>query len=120
MIANITIFIQDGILAKALDSHRNPALGLRVARFSEDLETIRKAGFNPIAVSQLYFEDTFVFKTKSEAKRAFNLLEKKKPSKVVGWWYGAVDFMKTVADYEADSEDYKVLIHYLKEEKQVE
>jgi 4-amino-4-deoxy-L-arabinose transferase-like glycosyltransferase len=82
--------------------------------FQSQLKIIENAGFKPIAVSQLYFEDTFVFETSKEANEAFNLLEKNKPSEVIGWWYGKDDFLQTVKEYETDNEGYsKVLIHWI-------
>lgn len=81
--------------------------------FQDDLEVIRQAGFKPIAVTQMYFEDTFVFETEEEANQAFTVLETSQ-NKVCGWWHGREDFLKSVKGYEEDA-GYKVsvLIHWL-------
>jgi hypothetical protein len=81
--------------------------------FEKQLDIIKQHGFNPIAVTQLYFEDTFVFKTRKEANLAYKTLEKPKPSKVVGWWYGIHDFVKEIKEYESEDGASKVLIHWL-------
>lgn len=83
-----------------------------VEDFTAALNLIRAVGFTPIAVTQLYAEDTFVFRTKAEANRAFRMFESTKPSKLVGWWFGAADFIKALAKYEREYET-KVLVHYL-------
>lgn len=43
--------------------------------FQSSIDIIRHHGFNPIAVTQMYFEQVFVFKTDSEAEMAYELLE---------------------------------------------
>jgi len=84
--------------------------------FEQQLLIIRDAGFKPIAVSQIYFEDTFVFKTKEEAENAYRMLErdtnKKWIGKVVGWWHGEEDFKSEVEKYERN-DGSKVLVHWL-------
>ena len=67
--------------------------------FSEEIRKIREAGFNLIAVTQMYFEDTFVFATSEEASAAHAKLEKE-DRQVVGWWYGERDFAEEVQKYE--------------------
>lgn len=84
-----------------------------LSSFEEQLSIIKEHGFNPIAVSQLYLEDTFVFKTNKEAKEAFNMLENIEESKLVGWWYGKKEFEKVVDEYEKEDPEYKVLIYWL-------
>jgi hypothetical protein len=79
--------------------------------FKEQLDIIKNSGFNPIGVTQMYFEDTFIFKTKKEAKLACKTLEKCTPSKVIGWWYSKKNFMKEKELYE--SEEIKMLIYWL-------
>jgi hypothetical protein len=81
--------------------------------FQEQINIILQYGFKPIAVSQIYFEDTFVFETNKEAKKAFETLENCEDYKVVGWWYGKKEFKKFVKEYEKKFEGYKVLIHWL-------
>lgn len=84
--------------------------------FEEQIDIIKTNGFNPIAVTQMFMEDTFVFKTEDEAQKAYRLLERdeneKWIGKVVGWWYGKRRFSATVHDYEKEM-DFKVLIYWL-------
>jgi hypothetical protein len=87
----------------------------KVLDFQDDINIILKAGFKPIAVSQLYLEDTFVFETSAEAKSAYNLLENSSSPKLFGWWYGKKDFLKTVEEYENEYK-IKVLIHWLNDD----
>lgn len=69
--------------------------------FENELKLIRDNGFNPIAVTQLYFEDTFVFETFEEAEKAFKTLEENNRT-VVGFWYDKYDFFDAVRKYEKD------------------
>lgn len=88
--------------------------------FKEVLDILKKYGYNPIAVAQMYFEDTFVFETSKEAKEAFDIFENREtrivPDEdcVVGWWYGKESFLKTVAEYESKEGAYKVRTFWLK------
>lgn len=71
--------------------------------FQDNINKLKSAGFNPIAVSQLYFEDVYVFETKKEALLAYNTFEmnnNKWIGEIVGWWYGEDDFNKTIEEYE--------------------
>ena len=77
-----------------------------VQDFQEQIDIIRNAGFKPIAVSQMYLEDTFVFEKSDEANKAYKLLEDCKNSEVVGWWYGKEDFEKAVKEYETENDGY--------------
>lgn len=86
--------------------------------FQSNIDKLKENGFNPIAVSQMYFEDTFVFETEEEAKKAFQQFEIDENEKwigdISGWWYGKEDFLKTVKEYETENDGYsKVLIHWL-------
>ena len=80
-----------------------------LSSFEESLEIIRSAGFKPIAVTQMMFEDTFVFETDEEATKAYTLLEI--GGEVCGWWYGREEFLEEVRDYEKGG--VKVLIYWL-------
>ena len=82
-----------------------------LSEFQKSINVIKEFGFKPIAVSQMYFEDTFVFETDTEALLAFELL-KEKLGEIVGWWYGKKRFLYEVEQYEMENET-KVLIHYL-------
>ena len=58
---------------------------------------LRLNGFNPIMFTSLMFEDTWVFETDEEAKRAFYTFEQDKNTgeyldKFDGWWYGIEEF----------------------------
>ena len=92
-------------------NHKRP-----VEDFKEQIQIIKDNGFNPIGVSQVYFEDSFIFNTAKEAKLAYNLLEQDK-FLVTGWWYSKKQFEKIVNIYEKDSlednDPIKVLIHWL-------
>lgn len=88
--------------------------------FEEQIKILRESGFNPIGVSQMYFEDTFIFKTAKEAKEAYHVLERTEDDlwigECVGWYYSKRDFMKEVKDYEkkiGDEEPVRVLVHWL-------
>lgn len=89
-----------------------------LSEFQSNIDKLKENGFNPIAVSQMYFEDTFVFETEEEAKKAFQQFEIDENEKwigdISGWWYGKEDFIKTVKEYETENDGYsKVLIHWL-------
>lgn len=66
--------------------------------YQESIDKITEAGFDPILVTRLMFEDTFVFETKDEAQRAYQLLEVEQKI-IQGWWYGFDDFLVTLKDY---------------------
>jgi len=80
--------------------------------FQEDINLIKENGFNPIAVTQMYLEDVFVFETNEEAKHAYETLEKTTTPKVIGWWYGKDDFIKYVEVYQNEY-NKKVKIFWL-------
>jgi hypothetical protein len=89
-----------------------------LSEFQSNIDKLKENGFNPIAVSQMYFEDTFVFETEKEAKKAYQQFETDENEKwigdISGWWYGKEDFIKTVKEYETENDGYsKVLIHWL-------
>jgi len=75
-----------------------------------DLETVQNNGFNPIGVSQIYFEDVYVFETDEEAEKAYSELELKKGFQA--YWYSKECFLNEVSKYEKN-ETCKVLIHWL-------
>lgn len=89
-----------------------------LSEFQDDIDKLKANGYNPIAVSQMYFEDTFVFETEEEATKAYRQFERDEKEKwigeIVGWWYGKEDFEKIVKEYETENDGYsKVLTHYL-------
>jgi cobalamin biosynthesis Co2+ chelatase CbiK len=86
--------------------------------FQSDIDKLKANGYKPIAVSQMYLEDTFVFETKNEATRAYRQFERDEKEEwigeIVGWWYSKEDFEKTVKEYETENDGYsKVLVHWL-------
>jgi len=75
--------------------------------FQSSIDIIRHHGFNPIAVTQMYFEQVFVFKTDSEAEMAYELLEVQL-EEVAGWWYEKEEFIREVEQYEKNVSMVKV------------
>lgn len=94
-------------------NHQNFNTDRELSTFDEPLAIIRKHGFKPIAVAQMYFEDTFVFETEEESVEAFEKLENIEESEVQGWWYGREEFLKYVEEYEREDDGSKVLIYWL-------
>lgn len=100
-------------------SHRQYNHKRPLSDFCGALCEIQMAGFNPIAVTQLYFEDTFVFSTDVEALNAYKEMEENKArpryKRVVGWWLGLKDFKESVRIYETMSSfaPIKVKIYWL-------
>lgn len=84
----------------------------KFSSFDAQLRIIRNRGFNPIAVSQLYCEDTFVFNTDEEAEAAYQLLEVT-DKQIDGWWYGYKSFIAAVHKYECELPTSKVKIFWL-------
>lgn len=81
--------------------------------FKIELDIIISAGYTPIAVSQMYMENVFVFKTEEEANNAYNILEIIE-KKLCGWWYGSEQFLKELNEYEESfNNEIKVLVHWL-------
>lgn len=79
--------------------------------FDNQLKILRNHGYNPIAMTQLYFEDTFVFKTLDEATKAYAELEIDKEL-ITGWFYEEDDFIREIKEYEERNAS-KVLIYWL-------
>lgn len=76
-------------------------------RRSRHIWRLRLHGFNPIMFTELMMEDTFVFETEEEARRAYNTFERRENcddmdndyiGKFDGWWYGIDDFNKQSAE----------------------
>lgn len=81
--------------------------------FSESIKKLRENGHNPIAVTQLYCEETFVFETEEEAKSALLVFNDSEHECYYGWWQGKVEFMRVVEEYEFVYPDTKILIYWL-------
>ena len=60
---------------------------------SPSLIDVRRCGFNPIGITSYYLEETFIFRTKKEADKAYKKIEKEL-NLVSGWWYSKKDFEK--------------------------
>lgn len=95
---------------------KHPNTDRSIETYQEQIDIIRKAGFNPIAVCQMLHEDTFVFETCAEAHDAHNKLENCDDSLVVGWWYGLDEFEQVVFEYELENPDVYVNIFWLNRE----
>lgn len=79
-------------------------------------------GFKPITIGYFFGEDTIVFKTNEEAKKAFEILERGSPIPETGieddsdlppyrglicaWWYGEEEFNNLISEYESYVEIY--------------
>lgn len=67
---------------------------------SESIEKLRNVGFNPIGITKMICEETFIFNTDEEALKAFEYFEKNPVGEVIqGWWYGIVDFQLARQEY---------------------
>lgn len=75
-----------------------------------DFDKVQSKGFKPIGVSQLYFEDVYIFETDEEAKEAFSELEIN--GSLCAYWYSKDEFLTEVSKYEKTNNS-KVLIHWL-------
>lgn len=78
---------------------------------SISLDIMRSNGFNPIAITRMSMEETFVFKSASEADQAYNMLEVGL-SLVSGWWYQEDDFLLEYNSYCEDN-GYSPKIYHL-------
>ena len=91
---------------------------------SESLKIIQEAGFNPIGITTMMCEETFIFNTEEEASKAFEYFETNRRANIDkheylpdGWWYGLVDFelyhRKYVWDFYEGVDDDAPKIHWL-------
>jgi hypothetical protein len=80
--------------------------------FHDNIDKLMKAGYKPVAVTQMYFEDVYVFETKAEARAAYKKFEDNDDPEMIAWWYGREDFLNEVSDYERHDE-IKVKIFWL-------
>ena len=88
-------------------NHTRPLLD-----FEKQLKIIVDHGFKPIGVSQIMFEDTFVFETPEEAVEAANTLEFGAMTVLQGWWYGREHYEEAVKLYENEN-NTKVKTYWL-------
>lgn len=90
-----------------------------LSRFENPLKLLTDAGFKPIAVSVMTCEDVFVFETDEEAVKAYEQFEntpKGEHSIISGWWYGRIEFMESLDEYEKEM-DYRPDVIWLNEVK---
>jgi len=73
---------------------------------SPSLITLKEHGFHPIAITSFYLEETFIFHTKKEAKKAYKKLEKEL-GEIIGWWYSEKDFKKELEQATQKGEYYE-------------
>lgn len=64
----------------------------------DNISLLKSLGYNPIGVSQMLFEDTFVFETEEEAKKAYEHAEVELKM-IQGWFYSKEGYSKAVEDY---------------------
>lgn len=89
------------------EQQRTEAFGEYLEKYVEDLAILFRGGFNPVKVTTMTLEYTFVFKTQEEADAAYerfeeNRIKEEDPQPVIGWWYGEENFAKAKDEYEAD------------------
>mgnify|MGYP000992158016 CR=1 FL=1 len=67
----------------------------------DDIQALKDAGFKPIAISKFICENTFIFETEEEAKKAHDEFEKRKihPRVIQGWWYGREELKESLRNY---------------------
>lgn len=79
--------------------------------FLADIDMLKSYGYNPIAVTQMMLEDTFVFETDEEAESAYQRFEAY-VNRISGWWYGKNEFLEAVKEYQKEN-DVQVLVYWL-------
>lgn len=66
---------------------------LELFGWTEEVQILKKWGYRPIGITQMYFETTFIFQGPQEANNAYEKLERQL-GVVDGWWYSLGDFHK--------------------------
>lgn len=67
---------------------------------SQALKILMDAGYNPIAITIMICEETFIFETEEEAIEAHKVFEMDpNPSIIQGFWYGEEKFHEAWKDY---------------------
>lgn len=66
------------------------------------LKYLRSKGYNPIGVSRMLCEDTFVFETEEETAKACQECDGAKVGRkrLDGWWYNKEYGIRTIDEYE--------------------
>lgn len=80
--------------------------------FINNIKIIKNNGFNIIGVSQLYFEDVYIFESNLDATGAYHKFESNTGG-IIGWWYSKEDFLKEVEEYESHINSTKVKIYWI-------
>ena len=83
--------------------------------YEKEIQILKDHGYNPIKVTSMMFETTFVFNTEKESLKAYQELELEKKL-LQGWFYGKETFNLDVEKYEAEMSsiwetDYKLKIY---------
>ena len=84
---------------------------------SPSLVTLRDRGFNPIGITTMMLEETFIFETEEEAITAFTTLENTPTGNSIlqGWWYGK-ELFKTIREeyvnFNHEGKEYEAPIVY--------
>jgi hypothetical protein len=78
-----------------------------LSRFKDTLQLLKDNGHNPIGVTVLMCEDTFIFNTQKEADAAYELM---KPD---GFFYTKEDILAYEPKYLKNSSSNKLLIYWL-------
>lgn len=82
--------------------------------YKQELQTIRDAGFKPIAVATLICEITFCFETEEEAIIAHKKLEAEPdPSIIQAWWYGREEFLSAIEEDESKFPEEQIPVYWL-------
>jgi len=90
---------------KELRDNREKKLDKVANKFREFFLT---QGYNLIGFCNFLLENTFIFETSEEAKRAFEEFEKNK-KEIFGWWYGKSNFANVRLHYESKYEEVVVI-----------
>lgn len=96
-------------IKKPKPNHNKP-----LSDFQPHIDLLKSNGYNPIAVTQMFMENTFVFETDKEANKAYVQFEQnhKNDNLIVGWWYGRESFKQAVAEYESNNDGYSFVKIY--------
>ncbi len=82
-----------------------------LSEFQPTIDKLKSLGFNPIAATVLFCEDTYVFETKDEVDKACEAV----PELCFGWVYDGRSFLEAVKEREEHLDGKKIFIHWLGE-----
>lgn len=86
-------------------NHKRP-----LSSFELEINLLKSNGFNPIAVTQMYMEDIYVFETLSEA---YGAADHKISKEIDGYFWAKESLLENVKSYNTDVFDKTVLIYWL-------